>query len=329
MTRLREDSGFTLIELLIAAVVMLVILTASLTAFTTMQRQRVFVDRLADAEQQARQGADRMARQLRNLASPGASISLASSTKPNSIDRNLPYDLVFKDVDEQGPVLATNPANVRRVRYCLQTSGAIGSSSESASSTRGALIQQTQRTSAALPTLPDAAPASLACPAPGWGTTRVVADHLTNAGSAPARPLFRYSSSAGEVTGTDDLARPEITRVEATLQVDPDPTRSPLASRLTTSVVLRNQNRAPRAGIEVTVLNSLSCTVQLNGSGSEDPENKRLKYTWYDNDVPIAGTEDRVVVQQQFAKTTHVFKLEVTDPAELSDTFTAPPITCA
>lgn len=326
IARLRDESGFSLIELAVAAAISLIIFSAALTAFSVMQRQRVNADRLLDSEQQARQGVDRLARQLRNLASPGASISAVSSTKPNSIDRNLPYDLVFKDIDQGGTVLATNPANVRRVRYCLQTSGAIATSGRTASSSHGALIVQLQRTSASMGALPASPPADTACPAAGWDSSQLVADYVTNA--AAAQPVFRYSSADGEITGTDAVSRPHITRIEASLLIDPDPLQAPTAARLTTSVVLRNQNRAPIPAFTATPI-GINCTVQLNGSASEDPENKRLKYAWYDNGVPIAGTDDLVVVQKQFTKPgTHVFTLKVTDPASLSETSAPQTITC-
>jgi len=54
-----------------------------------------------------------------------------------------------------------------------------------------------------------------------------------------------------------------------------------------------------------------------------------MKYAWYDNNVLIPGTDDLVVVQKQFSKPgTHVFKLTVTDPADLSDTSATQAITC-
>ena len=327
MKRFRDESGFTLIELAVAASVSLIIFSAALTAFSAMQRQRVLADRLADSEQQARQGVDRIARQLRNLASPGASISAATSTKPNSIDRNLPYDIIFKDVDERGTALATNPANVRRVRYCLQTAGAIGGTGKTASISHGALVSQFQRTSGTMGALPVSPPADTACPGTGWDSSRVIADYLTNAAGTP-RPLFRYSSADGEITGTDALSRPRITRVETSFLVDPDPLKLPSAAELTTSVVLRNQNRAPIAAFTATP-SGINCTIQLNGSASEDPENKRLKYEWFDNDVPIPGTDDLVVVQKAFTTgITHTFKLKVTDPAALDDTSAPQSLPC-
>ena len=278
--RTRDEAGFTVIELAVAAAISLVVLGATMSLLISMMTQRTATEGHADAAQQARQGIDRLSRQLRNLASPADVITNSALIKPKSVDRNLPFDLVFKDVDEGALTSASNPANVRRVRYCLQTSGSIPGGGV-ATTARGVLWMQTQRTSSAAPILPASPPAAGSCPGPGWDDQRKVADYLVNASASPSDPLFRYSSASGEITATDDAAREQIIRVEADLHVDPDPAKRPLAAHITSSVVLRNQNRAPSAFFSYVVTNSLACTLQLNGSGSEDPENKRLTYTWY------------------------------------------------
>ena len=108
-----------------------------------MWPQAQLTERQNDVEPAARQATDRLARQLRNLASPADVITTSTSTQPKSVDRNLPYDLVFKDVDDGAPRRPTlNRANVRRVRYCLQTSSHLGGGF--ASPTRGVLWMQTQ-----------------------------------------------------------------------------------------------------------------------------------------------------------------------------------------
>ena len=57
-------------------------------------RQFAQVDAQTEVETRARQGADRLARQLRNLASPADIITnIATSTQPKSIDRDEPFDL--------------------------------------------------------------------------------------------------------------------------------------------------------------------------------------------------------------------------------------------
>jgi type II secretory pathway pseudopilin PulG len=310
VTRLRDEAGFTLVELLVSAAVSLVLFGVTLTVFESMIRQRTLAERQTEVETRARQGSDRLARQLRNLASPADIVTnIAASTQPKSVDRNLPADLVFKDVGEIRPAGSFNSANVRRVRYCLQTAGTVPGAGYSASPSRGVLWMQSQSwTTAAPPVLP----ADAACPGAGWMEQRIIADHLVN---GTTTPMFRYTGDTGQVTGTSDADRERISRVESTLQVDADVTRAPGAAQLTTAVILRNQNRAPVAAFTFTLLNPVSCTVQLNGSASEDPESKPLEYEWY-----IDGTlqsEPGIVVQKTVTKGTHTFQLKVYDRARL------------
>jgi Tfp pilus assembly protein PilV len=324
--RLRDETGLTLIEILVASAVSLVILGATLTVFTALVRQSQHVERQTEVETSARRGVDRLARQLRNLASPADIITnVQASTQPKSVDRNEPDDLIFKDIDDVRPAGSANSANVRRVRYCLQTSPGAG---VDASPTRGVLWMQTQTWQTPLP--PPLTPADEACPGDGWATRRIVADHLVNASASPVRPVFRYSGDSGLVTDTSDAARETISRVEETLIVDADPAQRPAATQLTSSVILRNQNRAPIARFTYTLLNPLlsptTCSVQLNGSASEDPESKPLEYTWYVDDQ--LQTQSGVVVQLVLPKGTHNFQLKVYDRAELQGTSTTETNTC-
>ena len=321
MSRLRRQDGFTVIELAVAASISLVILGLSMTVIISLWTQAKRTERHNDAMQQVRQATDRLSRQLRNLASPSDTITAATSAQPKSVDRNLPYDLVFKDVDEGALTSPTlNPANVRRVRYCLQTSGAVPIAGGGvASPSRGVLWQQVQRTSATVQTLPAAAPGDLSCPGSGWDSSRLMADSITNRQPATERAVFRYSDGDGPITATDAAARERIIRVESDLYVDPQPAAPPNESKLQTSVVLRNQNRAPSAAFTITKLTG--CTVQLNGSASEDPENKRLTYKWSIDGVALTSDmQNRVVVQTTVASGPRTFKLEVFDPAGLPAT---------
>lgn len=315
MKRAREESGFTVIELAVAAAISLMVLGAAMTLMISMWRGGALTERHNDSSQQARQAMDRLARQLRNLASPADSITASTSAQPKSVERDDPFDLIFKDVDE-GPLTSPtlNPANVRRVRYCLQTSGPVAGGG-TASSSRGVLWMQTQRSPAGQ-ALPASPPSTAACPGPGWDDSRRVADSVTNARVTPTRPLFRYSESAGEITGTDAPSRERIIRVAADVYVDPDPVAAPREAHLVSSVVLRNQNRVPTARFTATAVGT--CTVQLNGSGSDDPENKRLTYRWsMDGALLSSDLQNRVVVQKVVTAGPHQFKLEVFDAAGL------------
>ena len=315
MTRAREESGFTLIELAIAATLSFILFAATLTVLTSLINQRNRAEQQAEVETQARLTVDRMARQLRNLASPADVItSVAVSTQPKSVDRNLSSDLIFKDVAEDRPAGSLNSANVRRVRYCLQTTGAAPGLGFTASPARGVLWMQTQTWTTALP---PAVPITTDCPGTGWPETRLVADHMVNAAQTPARPVFRYSGDAGAVTATTAAARETISRVEASVMVDRDTTKSPGAATLTSSVLLRNQNRTPTAAFSYTQLNILTCNVQLNGSASQDPESKPLRYEWY-LDGSATKFAEGVVVQKVVGIGTHTYRLKVYDPAGLA-----------
>jgi type II secretory pathway pseudopilin PulG len=321
MMRPHDEGGFTLVELLVAATMSLVLLGATFTVFEAMIRQSTLAEQQSEVETRVRQGSDRLARQLRNLASPGDIITnIAASTQPKSVDRDLPVDLIFKDVADTRPAGSLNSANVRRVRYCLQTSGTVPGAGYAASPSLGVLWMQFQTWASA--TVPDL-PADTACPGAGWTTQRVVADHLVNGATTP---VFRYTGDAGPISGTTAAERERITRVESILQVDADASRAPAAAQLTTAVILRNQNRAPVAGFTFTLANPVTCSVVLNGSASEDPESKPLDYGWYiDGLVQI---ESGVVVQKTVSKGTHTFQLNVYDRAHLVGTSPAETHTC-
>lgn len=308
--RLRDDRGLTLIELLVAATLSLIVFSATLAVVESMFRQHAHVEAQTEAETQARLTEDRLARQLRNLASPGDLVTdVAASTQPKSVDRDLPTDLIFKDVADTQPAGSLNAPNVQRVRYCLQSSGAVPGTTFSASPTRQVLWTQVQTwTTAAAPAMP----ADTACPGTGWASRRIVADHLVN---TSANPLFVYSGDTGVVTGTTDADREDISRIVMRISVDADPTTFPSATGLTSGVMLRNQNRAPTASMFYTLTNPVTCAVQLDGAASADPESKPLQYEWYIDGVK--QPETGVVVQKLVSKGTHTYSLSVYDPAHL------------
>jgi type II secretory pathway pseudopilin PulG len=299
MSRLGDERGFTVIELAVSAFIALVVFGATLTVLASASRQQRHNEQTNDAQQVVRTTLDRMSRQLRNLASPNV-LTAVGSTLPRSVDRNLPYDLVFQDVDQFRPATTSNAANVRRVRYCLDTT----------TPTSGVLYLQTQPwITAAAP----AVPADTACPGVGWSTTKIVAEHVTN--SVGDRPVFRYSGAAGLITAGDPSSRADISRVEAGVFLDLDMTKRPVEAVLSTSVFLRNQNREPESAFTLTVTNPTSRTVQLNGSASQDPEGQPLTYFWYVDDVKLAA--EGIVVQTSVTAGSHTFVLHVKDPAEL------------
>ena len=212
-----SEEGFTLVEVLIAAVLMIIVLGATLTALTSFQKNTATNQRQNDAQDQARSTLDLIARDLRNLASPVLE-------RPEAIDRNLPQDLIVQS-EGRGTGGSLNARNTMRVRFCLAPDRK--------------LYRMTQTwTTAAIPN----APAAAVCPGPGWTTSTVVAENVVNG----TRPIFTYNA-----VGLQD-----ITEVSATLFVDVNPGTTPAETQLETSVYLRNQNRAPTALFSVEAVNS-------------------------------------------------------------------------
>ena len=106
-----SEEGFTLVEVLIAAVLMIIVLGATLTALTSFQKNTATNQRQNDAQDQARSTLDLIARDLRNLASPVLE-------RPEAIDRNLPLDLIVQS-EGRGTGGSFNARNTMRVRFCL------------------------------------------------------------------------------------------------------------------------------------------------------------------------------------------------------------------
>ena len=212
-----SEEGFTLVEVLIAAVLMIIVLGATLTALTSFQKNTATNQRQNDGQDQARSTLDLIARDLRNLASPVLE-------RPEAIDRNLPLDLIVQS-EGRGTGGSLNARNTMRVRFCLAPDGKLYRSIQT-------------WTTAAIPN----APATTDCPGTGWTTNTVVAENVVNG----TRPIFTYNA-----VGLQD-----ITEVSATLFVDVNPGTTPAETQLETSVYLRNQNRAPTALFSVEVVNT-------------------------------------------------------------------------
>jgi type II secretory pathway component PulJ len=292
MTRVaREETGFTLVELLIVCVLMLVVLGATLTTLTGFQGNAQTTARMNDAQQEARQGTDLLARDLRNLASP-------TNEEPDAIKRAQPHDLIVQSVADVPPATTSNLRNTQYVRYCYDAS------------TRK-LLRQRLTWTGATPAVPGGTP----CPASGWGTTDAVAQDVVN----NTRPVFTYNDS--------DLLR--ITEIHTTLYVDVNPGERPKETNLSTTVFLRNQNRKPIA--RFTAVRE-GTTIVLNGSDSEDPEERALYYFWHDPAANIPDQDDPTLVGEGIVNYykpstpgNHSVYLVVEDQAGLEGT--APPQT--
>ena len=293
----------TLVELLVSMVLGLLILSATLLVIDTTWQNDRRAQIVNDQQQSVRISLDRMARQLRNLASPTV-LTGAGGTLPRSVERNLPYDLIFQDVENTKPSGSLNSANVRRVRYCL----------DAGDPANATLWMQAQNwTDATAPAMP----ADTACPGLGWaaGKDQAVAQNVTNVLPSTPRPVFTYSGDAGLITATDSDSRADISRIGAHVYVRAPVKNPPVESELMTSVFLRNQNREPQAKFTLTVLNPTTRTIQLNGSASQDPEGRPLEYVWNIDGVdhPTKG----ILVQLTLPIGPHSIYLKASDPAGL------------
>jgi hypothetical protein len=253
---LDERGEFTLVGLLVAMTLSLVVLGATLDIFASSEKINRDTQRRTDALDRARVGVDRLARQLRNMASP-------TPDQPQSIDRATAKDVVFQTVDPIGPNAGTNTANVKRVRYCLDA--------------EGRLWAQNQRWIGAAPGAPnDGGTGATAgtCPSAAWNDQTVLADDVTNYLAGHSRPVFTFNPTAPLTA---------ITWVHVDLWLDLDTSRKPAETVLSSGVFLRNQNRAPSASFTAT---PSAQGIVLNGSDSVDPEGEPLTYCWYDKALP-------------------------------------------
>lgn len=299
--RLADERGVTLIELLVAMVVMMAMFTATLLVYDNVSRDYRRTERHNEAQQQVRMSIDRMARELRNLAAP-SDFANPLGTYPNSVEKNDKYDFVFKTVEDLTDPPGSNPVGVMRVRYCLDATDPAA----------GKLYRQVQ----AAASFTTATPSTATCPAAGWTTSTVVTDAVVNRAGGLDRPLFTYSTAGALIPYNDPDAITDTTRVAAEVVVDPTPTSAPKAATLSTSVLLRNQNRRPTASFTVTVAGR---SVELNAAESNDPEEERLEYEWYEDGVLRTDWTSVVVRHAYTTAGTHTYKLVVRDPAKLFD----------
>lgn len=282
MNRLRqEDAGFTLIELLLVSVLMIVVLGATLTTFESFQSNAEVNARVNDAQDESRRGLDTLAKELRNLASP-------TNDQPQAVKRAAAQDLIVQSVAPVRPAGSLNTRNTQFLRYCYSTTAA------------RVYRQRLTWTSAADPPFPSATD----CPGGGWDATEFVAGNVVN----NARALFTYNSATLTT----------ITEVGTTLYVDVNPGRRPAETSIYSSVFLRNQNRVPIA--RFTAAASAGGKILLNGSESEDPEERALRYFWYDPAVSTTAPRGEGIVYEYTppAAGNRTVYLVVKDPADLA-----------
>jgi len=283
----REEDGFTLVELLLACVLMLVVLGATLTTLNSFQSNAETNARQNDAQDEARRGIDALARDLRNLASP-------TNETPQAIKRKDGQDLIVQSVADVRPAGSLNKRNTQFVRYCYDDA------------THQLWRQKLTWTT---PTDPAAPPSGTECPATGWESREEVAPDVVNG----ARPLFVYNS--------EDPLR--VTEIHSNLYIDVNPGKRPKETNISTTVFLRNQNRAPVARFSAV---RDGTTIVLNGSDSEDPEERALYYFWYDPAFTGGPADDPSLIGEGIVNVytpktfgSHTVYLIVKDQADLSD----------
>jgi type II secretory pathway pseudopilin PulG len=281
MNRLAQEDGFTLAELLVGAMLAIIVLSASLTTLDQFRKMSGRTNDRVQLQDEARQVSRELARSLRNVA--------PSPEFPTVIGRADPYDIIFRAVDRPR-ASGLNTRNLRRVRYCL----------DARNPDRAQILEQTQRwDSSTAPALST----DTSCPSGDWGSSRLVADHLTNRAGGADRPLWTYDQrTTGEITGV---------KLHLFMNEHPDIADQEVA--IETGVFLRNQNRAPTALF--TAAQAGVRHVLLNGSPSSDPEGDPLDYYWFVNGVEVGN--GLIFDYAAPAGGSYVFRLDVRDPSGL------------
>jgi prepilin-type N-terminal cleavage/methylation domain-containing protein len=313
MRRLRSDQrGFTLVEVLIVCALFLVVLGATLAAFTSFTSNHRRTEIQHDQAEEARLALDTSARQLRNLANP-------TTTATATIFRASDYDLIFQ----------TSDPNKTWVRYCVDTMppASVGRArlweAESAGALSGSMT------------------AAGTCPGTGWAKAHVVSANISNRVGAIDRNVFTYECAPGWAASCPaGLAEyPRITNVGIELYVDALAGDSIKEMRVSTAVYLRNQNEPPTAAATWTRTGIKA--VILNASGSADPEGRTLHYYWFKgtaptsadladcNATPANAIGEGITLSQQFTQTAGTlvnYWLVVRDPGCLTATSTPIPV---
>jgi prepilin-type N-terminal cleavage/methylation domain-containing protein len=307
MSRLRDDQrGFTLIEVMLVSGLFIIVLGATLTAFTAFTTNNRRGEKQLEQAESARVGLDLAARQLRNLANPTVNAT-------TTIDRAEAYDFIFQTSD---------PAKTW-VRYCTQTSAP--------GSLNAARLWEAESATATL-----SAGMRGACPGTGWATAHVVSSKVSNQKGGIDRDIFDYECGPAQPAtcpaSAADHAR--ITNVGIELFVDDNVADSLKEMRVSTGVYLRNQNEPPTSA--ATSSRKATQQVILNGAASTDPEGRTLEFFWFKGTAPTAAgfadctakpagaVGEGVTYTHTFTEavgTTVNFWLVVRDPGCLTSTF--------
>lgn len=291
MIRLNAEHGFTLVELLVTMAIAMVVFGATLTLFEVFQRDNS-VDLLRnEVQDNARTAADRLARQLRNVAAP-------STGAAGALEQKEPFSITFQTIDSSSLNGGGNPTHAMRVRYCLNDSNPENE----------VLWMQVERWPGEKA---PAVPTATACPdlsATDFETNTQVVNHVTNKiGGRTDRPVFTYSAEG----------IPQTTSVEMNLFLNPNPAQAhPGETQLTTATALRNANRPPTAKLKWTLVPPNH--VFLNATESSNPDGLALTYKWWKDSVLQTATGPEWETGEE-SPGTHTYELEITDPSGLAD----------
>jgi hypothetical protein len=266
----------------------LIALGATLTAYERFTTNSNRTTDQNDAQDRARNALDLITKQLRNHAAPAPDQQLG-------IDKFDPYDLVFQTVDTPKPAGSANSRNVRRVRYCLDSS---------VPGNEKIWFQYQTWTTAATPGVPSTA----SCPDPAWPNREVLLDHIVNRIGGVDRPVWM----------ANDPRLNKIASIRTRVFVDIDTRQLPKEQPLDTTVYLRNENQTPNATF--TYLVNANGSVVLNATGSSDPEGDRISFQWYDGTTNIG--QDLAWTWQDPTSGSHDVTLEVTDASGLTESVT-------
>ncbi len=262
---LRDQSGMTLMEVTMAAALMVIVLGAAIAPFEVLHRTERRTVNQNESQDNARNAMAVITRNLRNTSGQNQLVNLAS-----------PYDMVIETVDQGSkPAGSQNARNLMRVRYCLDTT------TSGASLIRGRLWEQSYKWTTDAP--PSVMPTAT-CPDATWGSSRILADYVTNkATSAASGNGSKRSASAALFTYYPNSSSLDtITSIRITLYSDRSWSQAPAETELTSGILLRNQNGAPTASFTATPGAAASRKITLNANTSTDPEGLPLTYRWCD-----------------------------------------------
>lgn len=319
MRRLSAEGGMTVVELLVAMALALIVFAATLSVVDLFQKDNTYDQDRNEAQDNARSAIDRMAVDLRNVAAP-------TGGSPGTLEEVGPYDMVFQTVSASTVFGGQNSTNSMRVRYCLDAS--------TPSNEKLWKVTQTWTTSTA-PSVPSTA----SCPGtitPGsstaWNADSLLLSNITNENQSQNRPLFTCKAPgvSSNTCATETTSTSQVRTVDVDMFEDLNPGGQPGETELTDGIDLRNALSAPTASFTSSIVNDNF--VQLDASGSSDPNGESLSYQWYQGSSCTSGNALAGATGEQYDSGslpagTYSFDLQVTNLGGLTSCATAKTVT--